>query len=130
MTDPTEPIPATETCPRGHFVATEQIVVRDGQKVCPVCEAEAPWATLPTKRPVFWSRHQLRLPLIAAAVALFGWGIGGAFGIAAAAAQLSHDYPGATANLIGSIFGALALFALAAAVGWIAYLVGLDDRPR
>jgi len=135
VSDPTQPIPAatlaaSETCPRGHLLTAEQVVIRDGMKVCPVCEQEATaWASPVPPRPRFWTRRLLRLPLVVVAAGLFGLALSSAFDIAANAALLSRDVPGATAELIGSIFATLAQLGLAGAVGWIAYMVGLEDHP-
>lgn len=53
--------PGSVTCPLGHTFPQEQLTVRDGQNVCPVCDRTT-WAT-PRARPP-WSRHLLRYPLI------------------------------------------------------------------
>lgn len=130
MSDPTQPLPTTETCPRGHVLTADQVVVRDGMKVCPVCEQEATaWASPAPPRPRFWARRLLRIPLAIVAAALFALAISSAFDIAGNAAFLSRDLPGATAELVGSIFATLAELALAGAVGWIAWAVGLEDQP-
>lgn len=124
-TDPTQPLPTTETCPRGHVLNIEQVVVRDGRKVCPICEQEAQgWA--PQARRRFWSRQLLRLPLMVVAGGALGLAIGSAFGIAANA-SLTGDVPGATAALVGSIFETLGELALTVAAAWGAYLLGLED---
>ena len=129
MSDPTQPLPTTESCPRGHVLTAEQVVIRDGMKVCPVCEQEATaWASPVPPRPRYWSRRLLRIPLAIVAAGLFGLAISSAFDIAGNAAFLSHDLPGSTAELLGSIFATLAELALAGAVGWIAWAVGLDDH--
>lgn len=131
MSDPTQPIPTTETCPRGHVLAAEEIVIRDGMKVCPVCEQEATaWASPGPPRPRFWSRRLLRWPLVVLAAAVFVLAISSAFDIASNGALMGRDLPGATASLISSVFATIAELALAAGVGWIAYNVGLEDQPR
>jgi len=127
MSDPTQPLPTTETCPRGHVVAIEQVAIRDGRKVCPVCEQEAQgWANQVRRR--FWSRQLLRLPLIVVAGGVLGLAIGSAFSIAANG-SLTGQVPGATAALIGSIFQTIGELALTAAAAWGAYLIGLEERP-
>jgi hypothetical protein len=124
-TDPTQPLPTTETCPRGHVLSIEQVIIRDGRKVCPLCEQEAQgWA--PQTRRRFWSRQLLRVPLMVVAGGALGLAIGSAFGIAANA-SLTGDVPGATAALIGSIFETLGELALTVAAAWGAYLIGLED---
>jgi hypothetical protein len=130
VSDPTQPLPTTETCPRGHVLTAEQIVVRDGMKVCPTCEQEATsWASPTPPRPRNWSRRLLRIPLAIVAGGLFALAISSAFDIAANAAFLSHDLPGSTSELVGAIFSTIAELALAGAVGWIAWAVGLEDQP-
>ena len=130
VSDLTEPMlnPTTETCPRGHTVAAESVTIRDGRKICPVCEQEASTWANPPGRVVLWSRQLLRIPLIVVAAAVVGLAIASAFGIAANASLLSSHLPGATAALIGSIFETVAELALAGAAAWAAYLVGLEDR--
>jgi len=127
MSDPTQPLPpTTETCPRGHMVAAEQVIIRDGRKVCPVCEQEAQgWATAQVRRR-FWARQLLRVPLMVVAGGVFGLTIGSAFSIAANG-QLTGQVPGATAALIGSIFQTIGELALTLAAAWGAYLIGLED---
>ena len=71
----------------------------------------------------------LRYPLVVLAAGLFALGISSAFGIAVAADYLSRDLPGATPQLIGAVFSTLGEFALAAGAAWVAYVVGLPDRP-
>jgi len=130
VSDLTEPIATTETCPRGHVLSVEQVVIRDGMKVCPLCEQEATaWAS-PAARPRVWSRRLLRWPLVVLAAAVFGLAISSAFDIASNGALMGHGIPGTLAQLIGSIFATMAELALAAGVAWIAYAVGLEDHPR
>lgn len=125
MSDPTQPLATTETCPRGHVVNIDQVIIRDGRKVCPVCEQEAQgWASQTRRR--FWSRQLLRVPLILVAGGVFGLAIGSAFSIAANG-QLTGQVPGATAALIGSIFQTIGELALTVAAAWGAYLLGLED---
>ena len=130
MSDPTQPLPTTETCPRGHILTADQVLLRDGMKVCPVCEQEATaWASPAQPRPRFWTRHLLRVPLMIVAAGLLALAISSAVDIAGNAAFVGRDLPGATAELVGSIFATLAQLALAGAVGWIAWAVGLEDQP-
>jgi hypothetical protein len=53
--------PGFVTCPQGHNFPQEQLTVRDGQNVCPVCDRTT-WAEPRARRS--WSRHLLTLPLI------------------------------------------------------------------
>ena len=127
LSDPTQPLPTSESCPRGHVLAIEQVIIRDGRKVCPVCEQEAQgWASHVKRR--FWSRQLLRLPLIIVAGGMLGLAISSAFSIAANG-SLTGQVPGATAALIGSVFSTLGELAITVAVAWGAYLVGLEERP-
>lgn len=128
---PTEPPagPGTDVCPNGHVLAADQVIIRNGQKVCPICEQQASAWALPPRRPVFWTRQALRIPLILIAAAFVAEGIASAFGISTAASYLNHQLPGSTSQLLSSIFDTICQFALAAGAGWIAYLVGQESPP-
>jgi hypothetical protein len=58
MTDPQTP-PSTLTCPAGHTFPYEQLTIRNGLSVCPLCDQRG-WAT-PRKA---WSRGLLVAPLV------------------------------------------------------------------
>lgn len=127
----TGPGSGTDVCPNGHVLTTDQVIIRNGHKVCPICEAQAQaWApALPARQPVYWTRQALRIPLIIVAVALVAEAASSASGISTAASYLSNHLPGSTAQLISAIFDTLCQVGLAAGAAWIAYLVGQDPPP-
>src|ERR1035441_1992980 len=49
------------TCPLGHTFPQEQLTVRNGQNVCPICD-QTNWAAPKGARP--WSRRLLTSPLL------------------------------------------------------------------
>ena len=120
------------TCPRGHVVLLSQVETNHlGQRVCPACERERPWAA---RSPRLWSRTALKVPLLVLAAALAAAVIGDVFFIASDASVASANYPGSTADLIGRIFALVSDTTVAAAVVLIALLVarpgrGQDDTP-
>ncbi len=121
MTD--APAPTTVICPRGHELQSDQVAVRDGYRVCPVCESETPWAEGPS-RPLPWSRKLLRAPLMVLAAGLLVGAVAGAFHVAESISYVDNHLPGATASLIGSIVDMLGSLILATGVAWVATLVG------
>lgn len=62
-----QPTPASMTCPLGHTFPQEQLTVRNGQNVCPVCD-QADWAAPKAARP--WSRSLLTNPLLVVLLAI------------------------------------------------------------
>jgi len=52
-------LPQTLTCPAGHTFAYEQLTIRDGLSVCPVCDQ-----TRRASPPATWSRSLLVYPLL------------------------------------------------------------------
>ena len=112
-------------------MAVENVIIREGRKICPVCEQEASaWANPASARVAYWSRQALRIPLIVVAAGVLALAISSAFGIAANSALISNHLPGATPALVGAVFSTVAELAIAGAAAWGAYLVGLDERPR
>ncbi|MHB1445018.1 MAG: hypothetical protein ACYCZV_05070 [Acidimicrobiales bacterium] len=126
------PVPddATDVCPNGHVLSVDQVIVRNGHKVCPVCEAQAKiWANPAPRPPAYWSRRTLRVPLALIAAAFFVGALSAAFDIATAASYVTNHLPGAGSSVTSAIFDTISQLALAAGIGWVAYLVGLDERP-
>jgi RsiW-degrading membrane proteinase PrsW (M82 family) len=121
--------PAPEICPNGHALAPEQVIIRNGHKVCPVCEQHSQAWLRPPQRPAFWRRQVLRIPLAVLAAAFLLGTISSAFGIATAASYVSHQLPGSGAQMVSSIFDTLSELAIAVGLGWAAYLVGLESEP-
>jgi len=119
----------TDVCPNGHVVPVEQIAIRNGHKVCPVCEAQARAWSAPTARPPLrWNRKILRIPLAVVAAAFFVGGLSSAFDIATAASYVSNHLPGSGSSVASAIFGLVSQLGVAVGAAWAAYLVGLDDE--
>ena len=128
--DPTPPSPpgGTDVCPNGHVVPVEQIAIRNGHKVCPVCEAQSrAWSAPATRPPLRWRRKILRVPLALVAAAFFLGALSAAFDIATAASYVSNHLPGSGSTVASAIFSLVSDLGLALGAGWVAYLVGLDD---
>ncbi|MHB1912480.1 MAG: hypothetical protein ACYCTI_10575, partial [Acidimicrobiales bacterium] len=90
------PVPddATDVCPNGHVLSVDQVIVRNGHKVCPVCEAQAKiWASPAPRPPAYWSRRTLRVPLALIAAAFFVGALSAAFDIATAASYVTNNLP-------------------------------------
>ena len=115
----------TIVCPRGHEIPNDQVLVRDGYRVCPVCETEAPWAA--AHQPLPWSRRLLRGPLLLIAGGLLVAAIASAFHVAEAVSYVNNHLPGSSAGLTGTIVEMLGDLVLAAAVVWVATLVGTRE---
>ena len=117
----------TDRCPNGHVVPVEQIAIRNGHKVCPVCEAQArAWSAPVARPPQHWGRKLLRIPLALVAAAFFVGALGAAFDIATAASYVSNHLPGSGSTVASAIFSLVSDLGLALGAGWVAYLVGLD----
>ena len=119
----------TDVCPNGHVVPVEQIAIRNGHKVCPVCEAQArAWSAPAARPPLRWSRQILRVPLAVVAAAFFVGALSSAFDIATAASYVSNHLPGSGSSVASAIFNLVSELGLAVGAAWAAYLVGLDDE--
>ena len=126
------PVPGagTDVCPNGHVLSVDEVIIRHGHKVCPVCEQQATaWGNPAARPPSYWNRRTLRVPLALIAAAFFVAALSGAFDIATAASYVTNNLPGAGSSVTSAIFNTISQLALAAGIGWVAYLVGLDDRP-
>lgn len=121
----------TDVCPNGHVLGVDQVIIRDGHKVCPVCEQQAHvWTPPPAPRPpVYWSRKSLRFPLALIAAAFLAEAVSSLLGIASAASYVSNHLTGASSTLASSIFDTVCQLGLSGAAAWLAYLVGLDNEP-
>jgi hypothetical protein len=120
----------TDLCPNGHVVPVEQIMIRNGHKVCPICEAQArAWSAPAARPPLYWSRKVLRVPLALIAAAFFVGALSAAFDIATSASYVTNHLPGAGSTVFSSIFNLVSDLGVAVGAGWVAYLVGLDGSP-
>src|SRR5579872_2353008 len=94
----------TLTCPQGHTFPYEQLTVRDGLSVCPICDRMA-WA--PPR--ATWSRRLLSDPLFLLAAAGVMFLVEGISGIGIGAAYSNAHIGGAGWLIAGSTFSVVGI---------------------
>lgn len=120
-------IPSFLTCPVGHTFPYEQLTVRDGQNVCPVCD-QTQWATPRRARP--WSRTLLRNPLLLlmGAIVLFLVETISAIGIGAT--YTNENVGGAAWLIAGSAVSAFGTVLLVAGVARVFFALRSQSWTR
>lgn len=104
----------TVTCPQGHTFPAEQLSIRDGLSVCPICD-RVEWAAPRTT----WSRRLLSEPLILLVVAAVMFLVEGISGIGIGAAYQNARVDGAGWLVAGS---ALSIVGIALVIAGIVRL--------
>jgi hypothetical protein len=115
----------TLTCPQGHTFPYEQLTVRDGLSVCPICD-RMEWA--PPK--ATWSRRLLSEPLILLAAAAVMFLIEAISGIGVGAAYSNMQIGGSGWLVAGSALSVIGIVLVVAGIVRLAMVVRSTNWTR
>ena len=116
------------TCPLGHRFPRDQLTIREGQYVCPVCE-RMDWAAPTSKRR--WSRSMLRTPLVLLVIVLGVYVLEQACLIGLGTSYLNEKADGAGWLVIQAVVTIVGIIVIGAGVARMATLMSSDrfDQP-